>query len=117
MQSVSKNALREEPEDQGILDLISLSARLKHSRTANRLGNAAAWASLLCSASLWIAFPIGYIPVFAGLQHATAFDFFRIMAAGVVLAGIAAVCRVKLWRVAVPVAIVMFFFVMYVMGS
>ena len=99
------------------MDLISLSARLKHSRTAHRLGNVAAWTSLLCSASLWIVFPLSYIPALSRLQHPTVFDFFRIMAVGVVLAGIAAVCRVKLWRVAVPVAIVMFLFVMYVMGS
>jgi len=79
-------------------------------------GNVFAYSSLLCSVFFWIDWAFYYIPG-APKMNTTGFDWFRIMAVAVILSGAAAACRVKLWKLALPVALVMFFFVMYVMGT
>jgi hypothetical protein len=79
-------------------------------------GNAFAYGSLLCSAFFWIDLAFYYIPHAPKLNLA-GFDWFRIMAVGVILSGAAVACRAKLWKIALPVALAMFFFVMYVMGT
>lgn len=82
-----------------------------------KLGNAAAFASLFCSASLWIAGAMWYAFHFSRAYRLTGFHFLKITAVGVVLAAISAICRVKSAIVAAPLAILMFFLVMYIMGS
>jgi len=57
-----------------------------------------------------------YIPA-APKVNLTGFDWFKIMAAAVILSVAAAACRAKLWKVALPVALVMFFLAMYIMGT
>jgi hypothetical protein len=47
----------------------------------------------------------------------TGFQWLEIMGVSVAFAAMAAVLRSKLWRVALAVAFVMFFFTMYVMGT
>ena len=51
------------------------------------------------------------------LENLTGFQWLKIMAVAVIFAGIPTALRSKLWRLALPVALVMFFFVMYVMGT
>jgi len=51
------------------------------------------------------------------LLKLTGFQWFKIMSFAVALATIATVLRSKLWRFALPVSLIMFFFVMYVMGT
>jgi len=51
------------------------------------------------------------------LLKLTRFQWFKIMSIAVALATIATVLRSKLWRFALPVSLIMFFFVMYVMGT
>ena len=82
-----------------------------------KLGTVAAFASLSCSASLWIDGALWYLFHFSWTNRFTGFDFFKITAVGVVLSVISALWRVKLAIVAVPVAVAMFFLVMYIMGS
>jgi hypothetical protein len=85
-------------------------------RVVKLAGNTFAYGSLLCSAFFWFDLVFYYIPG-APKSNATGSDWFRIMAAAVVLSGAAAARRVKLWKLALPVALAMFFFVMYVMGT
>jgi hypothetical protein len=79
-------------------------------------GNGFAYASLSCSAFFWINFAFYYVPG-APKLNLTGFDWFRIMAVAVILSGASVACRAKPWKLALPVALVMFFFVMYVMGT
>jgi hypothetical protein len=80
------------------------------------VGHVFAYGSLLCSAFFWIDFAFYYIPR-APQLNLTGFDWLRIMAVAVILSGAAAACRAKLWKLALPVALAMFFFVLYVMGT
>jgi hypothetical protein len=82
-----------------------------------KIGTAAALASLSCSASLWVVEALWYLFHIPWMNGLTGFDFLKITGAGVVLSSISAACRVKLAIVAVSVAVVMFFFVMYIMVS
>jgi len=84
---------------------------------SKKSGTAAAFASLICSASLWIVGALWYLFHFSWANRVTGFDFLKITAVGVVLSVISAVSRVKLAIVAVPLAGAMFFLVMYIMGS
>ena|SRR5215813_3374029 len=84
---------------------------------SKKFGTAAAFASLICSASLWIVGALWYLFHISWTNRLTGFDFFKIIAVGAVLSVISAVCRVKLAVVAVPAAVAMFFLVMYIMGS
>ena len=84
---------------------------------AKKVGTVAAYASFLCSASLWIGMLLWHLFHFSWMNRFTGLDFLKIMGAGVVLSVISGVCRVKLAILAAPVAIVMIFLVMYVMGS
>lgn len=91
--------------------------RLDHQRGSGRIiGHVAAALSLLCCLSFWIllALPFTWHTFLGSL---TGFQWLKIMGASVVLGVIATLLRSKLWRVALPVSLVMFFFTMYVMGS
>jgi len=52
------------------------------------------------------------IPIAANL---TGFQWFKIMGVSLAMAIVAAVLRSKLWKLALPVSVVMFFFIWYVM--
>ena len=80
------------------------------------VGHVFAYGSLLCSAFFWMAFAFHYIPRVPQV-NLTGFDWFRIMAVAVILSGAAVACRAKLWKLALPVALAMFFFVLFVMGT
>ena len=84
---------------------------------AKKVGTVAAYASFLCSASMWIVMLLWYLFHFSWTNHLSGYDFLKITAVGVVLSGISAVCRVKLAAFAFPVAVLMFFLVKYTMGS
>ncbi len=88
----------------------------RHHKVVKLTGNAFAYASLFCSAFFWINFASYYVP-HAPKLNLTGFDWFRIMAVAVILSGASVACRAKLWKLALPVALLMFFFVMYVMGT
>jgi hypothetical protein len=96
---------------------LTTGADLKLDKVAKFVGNIAAYASLGCSASTWVTVGLFYVFHFSWLHRLTGFDFFRIAGVGVILSLISVACRVKLSFVAVPLALVMFFFNMYVMGS
>ena len=58
-----------------------------------------------------------YFTTHAVLLHLNGFQRFKVMGTAAILAAISAVLRSKLWRVALPVSLVTFFFTMFVMGS
>ena len=60
---------------------------------------------------------LSYLFHISSANPLTGFDFVKITALGVVPSAISAVCRVKLAIVAVPEAVLMFFLVVYIMGS
>ena len=82
-----------------------------------KVGIVAAYLSFFCSGSIWVGMALWYLFHFSWINRLTGFDFLKVMAVGVVLSGISAVCRVRLAMFAVPVAVLMFFLVMYTMGS
>jgi hypothetical protein len=75
-----------------------------------------AYASLVCSLSFWLGLILSYVPGAPRLDL-PGVRWLAIMGVGVVLAGVAAVLRSKLWPLAIPFALGNFFFVMHVMGS
>ncbi len=80
-------------------------------------GNPFAYASLVCSLSFWLWLALGYIPAAPKLNFLTAGYWQGISAVAVILAGVAAARRSKLWPLVIPLALGTFFFVMYVTGS
>jgi hypothetical protein len=95
---------------------LTTGADLKLDKVAKFVGNIAAYASFCCSASMWVD-GLFYMLHFSWLNSLTGFDFFKITGVGLLLSVISAACRARISFVAVPVAAVMFFFTMYVMGS
>ncbi|HKV64104.1 MAG TPA: hypothetical protein VJO16_19515 [Candidatus Acidoferrum sp.] len=86
------------------------------SRLARIVGHAFASLSLLICLIFWVGF------FYAGaaetpLLKFTGLQWLEIDGVGVALSAIAALLRSKLWRVALPVSLLMFFFTMYVMGT
>lgn len=88
----------------------------KQSATTERLGTVFAYASLGCTLLFWVEFALSRVPGVPG-QNLTGFQWFKIMAVAVVLAVAAIPLRSKLWKLSLPVAIAMFLFIMYVMGT
>jgi len=88
-----------------------LTDEQKTERIRKRVANVFALESLLCCATFWILFAahLG--------SNMTGFHWLMIMGTAVACAIVATVMRSRLWRVALPTSVVMFFFVMYVMGS
>jgi len=82
------------------------------------LANRFAYASLVCSLSIWLGLILSRVPVLAGLMNSLPpVEWLAIEGVGILLAGAAAVGRSKLWPLVVPLAFGNFFFVMYVIGS
>jgi hypothetical protein len=68
------------------------------------------------SASFWLALAFSFVPG-VPRTNLTGFQWLKIVAVAVLLAGVGAALRSRLWRIAVPLALVTFFLVMYVMGT
>ncbi len=75
-----------------------------------------AFTSLACSLSFWLGLILSYIPGVPRL-NLPGLGWLAILAIGVVLAGVAAIRRSKLWPLAVPLALGTFLFVIFVIGS
>ena len=86
------------------------------SRPIRILRDGSAYISVSCSVSFWILIALSFVPRLP-LPLLTAFQVFKIMGVSLVLANVALLLRSKLWRVALPGALLMLFFTMYVMGS
>ena len=94
------------------------SESLQLAERGKLLGYILAYASLACSASMWLSWPVHELfPSISAVNRLTEFFFFKVNAVGVVLVLASIACRCRLWKIALPVAVVMFFFIMYVMGS
>jgi len=80
------------------------------------LANFFGYASLACFFSFWLWAILNSIPNGPKLALPGLW-WLGIMGVGIACAGIAAIGRSKLWFLAMPLAIGMFLFVMYVIGS
>lgn len=80
------------------------------------LGDISAYISLSLCTAFWIDFALHFIPGLP-LPDLTGFQVFKIMGVAVLLAVGALFSGSRLWKLALPFALVMFFFTMYVMGS
>jgi hypothetical protein len=95
------------------------------SRWQKRLSASFAYASLACSLSLWLDFGLGYLYVhlkLRGLEWLVVFPVWKwvlVEAFALLLAMVAAALHLgsKLWRVALPLALLMFLLTYYVMVS
>jgi hypothetical protein len=96
--------------------LLSQVTGWMHTRTAKLAGHVLASVSLLSCLLFWLAL------LYAGASETvlidlTGFQWLEIMGIAVIFAFIAAVFRSKLSWVALPIALIMFLFTMYVMGT
>ena len=80
------------------------------------IGNVCAALSLLCCLSFLTLIAVCFITRVDPVKL-TGFQWLKIMGLAVVLALVSAVLQSKLWRIAVPVSLAIFFLTMYVMGS
>jgi hypothetical protein len=80
------------------------------------MGHIFALMSLLPCFVFWLDFFYVNAAETPGLP-VTGLQWLKIMGIGMLLAGIAAVLHSKLWRIALPVSLVMFFFTMYIVGT
>jgi len=78
--------------------------------------NQFAYASFICSLSFWLGVALSYVRG-APKLNLPGVSWLAILGIGVILAGVAAARRSKLWPLAIPLALGTFFFVMYVIGS
>lgn len=96
--------------------------------TKERLSNSFAFASLACSLAFWLALGLYYLlgglhmspPVWRWIVALPGWKWALFEAFGLLLAIIATVLGVlgaKLWRIALPVALLMFLLTMYIMGT
>jgi hypothetical protein len=86
------------------------------SKAIKILADGSAYLSLACCVSFWILAAQYFIWGFS-LGGLTGFQMFKTMGVAVLLATVALVLRSKLWKFALPFALLMFFFTMYTMGS
>jgi hypothetical protein len=92
-----------------------------------RLSLSFAYASLACSLSLWLALGLFYLqgalhfslPGWKWFYGLPGWTWPPVELFAVILSIVAAVLHLqaKLWRIALPVSVLMFLFTMYVMGS
>ena len=78
--------------------------------------NVSAYASVLCSIAFWVGFILSHFPNKLRF-NLDRFNWLRIMAGAVALAALAALLHSKLSKVALTVALLTAFFVMYIMGG
>ena len=93
-----------------------------------KISDSFAGASLACSLSLWLVLALGYlfdrlhisppgwgwVDSLVGWQW-TLFEAFALLLA--IIATVFGIRGAKLWRIALPVALLMFLLAMYIMGS
>ncbi len=96
--------------------------------TKEQVSSSFAYASLACSLSFWIVFALYYlfgwlhlstpgwrwVASLAGWQW-TIFEAFGLLLA--IIATVLGLLAAKLWRIALPVALLMFLLNMYIMGT
>ena len=76
--------------------------------------NVFAYASFIYIAAFWLAMPLSLVvPRIAMISGPQAL---QAMVVPVVLAGVSALLGSRLWKIALPLALLMFFFVMYANG-
>jgi hypothetical protein len=93
--------------------------------TKQRSANCFAYASLACSRSFWLAAGLDYLqtgprlrlPGLTWVVTLPGWKWALFEALALLLAIIATALRSKLWRIALPVALLMFLLTMYIMGS
>ena len=81
------------------------------SKESKMVGDGAAYVSLACCAFPWFAAGLNLLPKLTG------FHFFKIMGIAVLLAIVSAFLQSRLWKFALPVTVLMFVFVWYVMTT
>jgi len=93
--------------------------------TKERLSSSFAYASLACALSFWLAGALSYLQTgldirLSGLGWVVTLPGWKwalFEAFALLLAIVATVLRSKLWRIALPVAFLMFLLTMYIMGT
>jgi hypothetical protein len=89
---------------------VPLTDEQKRERRRKRIANVFALESLLICATFWMLLA-------AQRGNLTGLQWLGLMGIAVASAVLAAILRSRLWTVALPASIAMFFFVMYVMGT
>jgi hypothetical protein len=90
-----------------------------------RLSGSFAYASLACSLSFWLAGALSYLqtglhlrlPGLGWVGNLLGWQWALFEAFALLLAIVATTLRAKLWRIALPVALLMFLLTMYIMGT
>ena len=80
------------------------------------IGHLCAALSLLFCLSFWFDMAL-YFTTKVILLRFNGFQWFKFMGVAVLLAIVSGLFRSKLWRLALPVSLLMFFFTNYVMGT
>jgi hypothetical protein len=80
------------------------------------IANVSAGASILFSIAFWIGFVVSHFPTKTRFNF-DGFNWLRIMAGAIALAALATLLHSKLSKVALAVALLTAFFVMYIMGG
>jgi len=84
--------------------------------TVKALGDGSAYLTLFLCTAFWIEFGLHFVPGFP-LLELTGFQVFKIIGVAVLLAVVALILRSRICKLALPFALSMFFFTIYVMGS
>ena len=80
------------------------------------LANVTAYASILCSIAFWAGFVLNHFPTKIRFNF-DGFNWLRFMAGTIALAALATLLHARLSKVALGVALLTAFFVMYLMGG
>lgn len=80
------------------------------------IANVSAYASILCSIAFWVGFVLSHFPTKIRFNF-DGFNWLKIMAGTIALAALAALLHARLSKVALAVALLTAFFVMYIMGG
>lgn len=86
--------------------------------TLESSGRLFTYASLICTTSFWLGLTLSYFPK-APTINVSGMQWLVVQGIGIALAVISAILNFerKLWVLAVCLAVVTFFFVMYIVGS
>jgi len=84
--------------------------------TRRTAANVSAFASLVCALSFWLGFALSHAPRLPQL-NLSPLHWLAVEGLAVVLAIIATILRSRFWATSLALAVVMFFFTMYVIGS
>ena len=84
--------------------------------TRRTVGNISAFSSLVCALSFWLGFALSHAPRLPQL-NLSPLHWLTIEGMAVVLAIVATILRSRLWATSLTLAVAMFLFTMYVIGS